>query len=118
MARGRQATGETPAQASAPAAKVPAQTRRSLKVTAVKDGFYPKDFRRRRGSVFTLQDAAHFSDSEKERLIVRGGKTIRTGSFGWMAWAEADAPERVVSQDESAKREMSERATASDATVI
>lgn len=96
--------------------------RKSLKVIAMKDGFYPKDVRRRRGSIFTLADASHFSDHEQEKIrpkrdggrLVLGddGKPImvHTQQYGWMAWAEPDSAEHVVTGAEAAQRGLAEQA--------
>lgn len=103
MARPRRTTGLGLAETAS--TRTPAAPA-SLKVRAVKDGFYPKDFRRRKGSVFTLRDAAHFSDAQQERVITCAAgcrrhkhvadAPVRTGSYGWMEWVDAETPERLV----------------------
>lgn len=104
MARGRNA-------GTAAAAK----PTKSLKVAAVATGLYPKDVRRRKGSVFALAHESHFSDSTKE--IIRRGK--KSGTFGWMAWADPEAPERTVTAAEQNNAEMAQRVGgSSDVDVI
>jgi len=87
---------------------------KGLKVIAVQTGFYPKDVRRRKGSVFVLQKAEHFSDHEQEivrpakddrgRIVLdeKGKPVLRGhGQFGWMAWADDAAPIHNVTQPEA-----------------
>jgi hypothetical protein len=113
MAKNRTAA----AKAAGPAAS--AAPTRSLKVVAIQTGFYPSGIRRRKGSVFTLTDPKHYSDSTKER-VVRG---IRTGLVGWMLWVDPQTPERQITQEEEAQSKLHEQVaasagSASDADVI
>jgi hypothetical protein len=96
---------------SEPKAAAPTK-RKSLKVRAVTAGFYPKDVRRRAGSVFTLTDAAHFSDASKP--IVRRGK--HNGFFGWMTWVDPSTPEHTVTAEEA--HDAMHLASPADADVI
>ena len=86
-----------------------------IKVMAVETGFYPKDFRRRKGSVFTIACEEHFSDSQKERILDRvdqkTGKPIkvRTGRYGWMTKVAPETPLRVVTADDANNEAMASR---------
>lgn len=123
MPRGirRTAESESAAPAAAPAAvaprvSVPARPQ-SLKVMATKDCFYPKDFRRRKGSVFVLRDASHFSDASKERILKRldkDGNPIKTNTFGCMVWVDEQTPERAVTAEDANNEAMAARMVGPD----
>jgi hypothetical protein len=100
------------------------QAPEKLMVRATKDGFYPKDFRRRKGSVFQIRERSHFSDSEKERLITcepgctrhkhakdrKGNELpIHTQVFGWMEWVDPETPARAVTAEDANNKAMEAR---------